>query len=78
MIFYPKATSRTIININPKITPTVDKFLCSFTDSGNNSLATTIIIAPAAKASRNGNMLHIYITNIAPITAAIGSTNADA
>ena len=78
LLFYPKATSNTIIKTNPAISPRVDKFLFSFTDSGNNSLATTIIIAPAANASKNGSKLLIYITSTAPIIAAIGSTSADA
>lgn len=76
--FYPSATSKIIIITKPNISPSVDRFLCSLTDSGNNSLAATIIIAPAANASKNGIILLIYITSIAPITADIGSTNADA
>ena len=64
--------------MKPKIKPKVAKFLFSFIDSGNNSLATTAIIAPAANANKNGNTFLILNTNIAPITADTGSTNADA
>lgn len=46
-------------------------------DSGNNSLAATAIIAPAANESRIGKILLIVITNITPITADIGSTRAE-
>lgn len=77
-IYYPKATSKTIIKINPKIKPKVAKFLFSFIDSGNNSLATTAIIAPAAKASKNGKILRIPKTRTTPIIADMGSTRADA
>ncbi len=76
--FYPKATSNIIIKANPKINPNVAKFLFSLIDSGNSSLATTAIIAPAANESKNGNTLLTVKTNITPITADIGSTNADA
>ena len=68
----------TIINTKPAISPKVAKFLFSCIDSGNNSLAATAIIAPAANASKNGNTLLTVNTNTTPITAAIGSTNPDA
>ena len=71
LIFYPKATSKTIINTNPTIKPNVDKFLFSFIDSGNSSLEATISIAPAANASKNGSILLIDITlvgiNVRPL-----------
>ena len=47
---YPKATSRTIITVNPSITPVVARssWPCRC-DSGMTSSTTTKIIAPAAK-----------------------------
>ena len=77
-IFYPSATSNIIIIVKPNINPKVDRFLFSLIDSGSNSRAATVIIAPAAKASKNGKILFIVKTNITPITAEIGSTRADA
>lgn len=78
LFFYPSATSNIIIIVKPNINPKVDRFLFSLIDSGSNSRAATVIIAPAAKASKNGKILFIVKTNITPITAEIGSTRADA
>ena len=54
------------------ISPSVDKFLFSCIDSGNNSRAATAIMAPAANESNNGKMLLTVKTNIAPTIAEIG------
>ena len=51
-ILYPKATSNTIIVINPSINPIVVKFLFSIEASGNNSEPTKATIAPAEKAKK--------------------------
>ena len=48
----PSATSRAIINTNPKAKQIVPRFECAPSDiSGINSSTTTYIMAPAAKAS---------------------------
>lgn len=53
---YPRATSRTIISVNPIATPIVPMLEClPFCDSGISSSVTTYIIAPAANERRYGN-----------------------
>ena len=56
-IIYPRATSITIIKIKPKINPIVVRFLFPVIASGRSSLATTVIIAPAANERKNGSVL---------------------
>ena len=52
---YPRATSRTIISVNPIATPIVPMLEClPFCDSGISSSVTTYIIAPAANERRYG------------------------
>ena len=74
LFYYPNATSKIIIVINPSIKPIVVKALFSIDASGNNSDPTTETIAPAEKAKKNGSILLILIAAIAPKTPAIGST----
>ena len=62
----------------PNINPSVERFLFSEIDSGNNSRDATVIIAPAAKDKRMGKILLMAKTSITPITADIGSTKAEA
>ena len=78
LFYYPNATSKIIIVINPSINPIVVKALFSIDDSGNNSDPTTETIAPAEKAKKNGSILLMLIAAIAPKTPAIGSTMPDA
>ncbi len=50
--FYPNAISKTIIIINPKITPKLASILLSLNASGISSEQTTAIIAPAENVKR--------------------------
>ncbi len=78
MIYYPNATSKHIIIINPAINPMVARSV--FPPrwlSGITSSTTMNIIAPAAKASAYGSIGYTDITIAAPMTANIGSTIAD-
>jgi len=78
ILLYPKATSKTIIIVNPISTKSVTKFLRLFIKhSGINSLTTTYTMAPAAKQRKKGNISLILITRSAPITPLIGSTKPD-
>lgn len=63
--------------IKPNINPNIDRFLFFSKDSGKSSPVATNIIAPAAKDNKKGKILLTNVTNIAPITAEIGSTRAD-
>jgi len=78
VIFYPSATSKTIISINPIATPIVPKSeYFPFCDSGINSCITTYIIAPAANDSIYGRILIAIFVSIIVVIAPIGSTIPD-
>ena len=55
----PSLIKKTLIGVitNPIIKPNVDRFLFFSNDSGNSSLTATNIMQPAAKESKNGNIL---------------------
>ena len=60
-----------------KLVAKVDKFLLPIIDSGKSSLATTIIIAPAANANKYGSIGTTNSVKRMVIIAAIGSTIPD-
>lgn len=75
---YPRATSRTIISVNPIATPIVPMLEClPFCDSGISSSVTTYIIAPAANERRYGNNGTAIPAKITVSTAPMGSTTPD-